>query len=359
MLTTTAWIMLGYMATVCFARKAGGSGLLCRGLMSLLNAGGEELGRHGSVATRDPAGASHGHGHRSRRDDAAVLCRVEPLNMGNEPIRLGLIGDNIAASQSPKLHRLAGRQVHRIVSYDQIVPRHLNLDFHGVFEICAAGGYRGVNITYPYKELVTARVRIDDPLVRAMGAVNTVVFEADGPRGFNTDHTGFIAAYRGVRGQVAPGRTLMIGAGGAGRAVAFGLLAIGIDEIAIADRDLAKAQALRDALLAARPDLHVMIGTDADELAMGVNGLVNCTPVGMTGLEGTPLTRAAMAGARWAFDAVYTPVETQFLRDAAQTGLAIISGYELFFGQGIDAWAIFTGLPIDVARLRADLKQPE
>ncbi len=275
------------------------------------------------------------------------------------PIRLGLIGDNIAASQSPKLHRLAGRQVRRIVSYDQIVPRHLGLDFDGTFALCAAGGYRGVNVTYPYKEAVTAKVRIDDPLVRAMGAVNTVIFEADGPRGFNTDHSGFMAAYRAARGSRPPGKTLLIGAGGVGKAVAFGLLALGLTDLAIADRDLAKAQALCDALRQARPELVATAGADAEAMAPGSDGIINGTPVGMVGLEGTPLARTALRGAAWAFDAVYTPVETQFLRDAATEGLAIISGYELFFHQGVDAWRIFTGLGIDAAALRAALQVPE
>lgn len=275
------------------------------------------------------------------------------------PIRLGLIGDNIAASQSPKLHRLAGRQVRRIVSYDQIVPRHLGLDFDGTFALCAAGGYRGVNVTYPYKEAVTAKVRIDDPLVRAMGAVNTVIFEADGPRGFNTDHSGFMAAYRAARGSRPPGKTLLIGAGGVGKAVAFGLLALGLTDLAIADRDLAKAQALCDALRQARPELVATAGSDAEAMAPGSEGIINGTPVGMVGLEGTPLARTALRGAAWAFDAVYTPVETQFLRDAATEGLAIISGYELFFHQGVDAWRIFTGLGIDAAALRAALQVPE
>jgi shikimate dehydrogenase len=274
-------------------------------------------------------------------------------------IRLGLIGDNIAASQSPKLHRLAGRQAGHPASYDLLVPRELGMDFDQVFAFCAADGYRGVNVTYPYKERVAAKVRIDEPLVTAMGAVNTVVFEADGPRGYNTDHTGFIAAYRGLRGDAPPGRTLLIGAGGVGKAIAFGLVALGLERLAIADPDLAKADALAAALAACAPGLDIETGRDAAGLAPGACGLVNASPLGMVGLGGTPLARAAMEGACWAFDAVYTPVETAFLRDAEAEGLAIISGYELFFAQGVDAWARFTGLPLDAVRLRAALLEPE
>lgn len=274
-------------------------------------------------------------------------------------IRLGLIGDNIAKSQSPRLHRLAGRQNNTAVTYDRLVPAETGKDFDALFAEVAQGGFRGVNITYPYKERAARKVIIDDPLVRAIGAVNTVIFDDGGPHGFNTDYSGFIAAYRQIRAKAAPGIALMIGAGGVGKAVAYGLLAMGVEELRIAERDLAKADALAAALRAAKPGLTVVTGGDAVALAQGADGLINCTPVGMAGLEGTPLPRATMAGATWVFDAVYTPVETQFLQDAQAEGLQIISGYELFIGQGVDAWRLFTGLPLNYALLRTDLLQPE
>lgn len=274
-------------------------------------------------------------------------------------IRLGLIGDNIAKSQSPRLHRLAGRQNQAVVTYDRLVPAETGKEFDVLFAEVAEGDFRGVNITYPYKERAAAKVSIDDPLVRAIGAVNTVIFDDGGPHGFNTDYSGFIAAYRQIRGEVPPGTAMMIGAGGVGKAVAYGLAAMEVEEIRIAEQDLAKAEALAEALRRARPGLRVVTGSDAVALAKGADGLINCTPVGMVGYGGTPLARAAMAGAAWAFDAVYTPVDTQFLQDAAAEGLQIISGYELFIGQGVDAWKLFTGLPLDYDRLRADLLQPE
>lgn len=274
-----------------------------------------------------------------------------------DTIRLGLIGDNIAKSQSPRLHRLAGAQNGRRVTYDSLVPAEIGLEFDALFAHVAGAGYRGVNVTYPYKERASAKVVIDDPLVRAIGAVNTVVFDAGGPHGYNTDHSGFIAAYRRVRGAADPGPVLMIGAGGVGKAVAFGLIALGLAEIRIADRDLPKAEALAAALMAARPGLIARTGTEAEALADGAAGIINCTPVGMVGYGGTPLPRGHMAGAGWVFDAVYTPVDTQFLQDAAAEGLQVISGYELFFGQGVDAWAIFAGLPLDEARMRRELAE--
>lgn len=274
-------------------------------------------------------------------------------------IHLGLIGDNIAASQSPRLHRLAGAQNGRTVIYDRLIPAELGKPFDTLFAEVAAGEYRGINVTYPYKERAAARVVIDDPLVRAIGAVNTVIFDQGGPHGFNTDYSGFVAAYRRLRGNTAPGPVLMIGAGGVGKAVAFGLIALGVTDVRIADCDVAKASALAEALHQQRPGIRVQTGPDAETLVKGAAGLINCTPVGMVGHPGTPLPDAAMAGAEWAFDAVYTPVKTLFLQGAVRQGLTILSGYELFIGQGVDAWAIFTGLPLDEARLRSALALPE
>lgn len=272
---------------------------------------------------------------------------------------LGLIGDNIAASRSPFLHVLAGRQNGLRVQYDRLVPPVLGKEFADVFAGAAAGGYHGVNVTYPYKEQVVAHVSVPDPLVRAVGAVNTVIFGADGPTGHNTDYSGFIAAYRGLRGDAPVGAVLMIGAGGVGRAVAFGLVALGVRDLRLVDRDHTKASALAADLQRAAPELAVQVAQCAETAAAGAQGVVNCTPVGMVGYEGTPLARDALAGAAWVFDAVYTPVETQFLRDARAQGAQVVSGWELFFWQGVHAWALFSnGLGLDLARLRADLLAP-
>ena len=270
-------------------------------------------------------------------------------------IKLGLIGDNIAKSRAPVLHGLAGVQNSVAVTYDRLVPKDRGETFDQVFAACIKEGFRGINVTYPYKERVAQGLRIDDPLVQAIGAVNTVIFHPDGPRGHNTDYSGFTAAYVRVRGIAPVGRVLMIGTGGVGRAVAFGLIALGVKDLALVDRDLEKAEALADDLRRAQPDLTVSVGSNAVLAAAGAAGLINCTPVGMVGYDGTPLPKTAMAGAVWAFDAVYTPVETQFLTDAAAAGLQIISGWELFFYQGVHAWEFFAGLPLDEDRLRQDL----
>lgn len=278
--------------------------------------------------------------------------------MGNAPdLKLGLIGDNIAQSKAPLLHRLAGAQHGMHVTYDRLVPAEIGADFDAVFEGCPGQGYRGLNITYPYKERAAAKVGIDDPLVRAMGAVNTILFEDGRAKGYNTDYTGFVEAYRSVRGERTPGVACLIGTGGVGRAMAFGLVALGASEIRLVDKDRGKAEALLADLATLDHAVDVRVFEGVSDAADGATGLLNGTPVGMVGYEGTPLPRAMMAGAEWAFDAIYTPLDTQFLRDAEAEGLRVISGYELFIYQGIDAWALFSGRTLDEDRLRAELAE--
>lgn len=270
-------------------------------------------------------------------------------------LRLGLIGDTIAQSRAPCLHRLAGAQNGMQVRYDRLVPKEMGEAFDTIFERCPARGYRGINVTYPYKERAARKVSVEDPLVRAIGAVNTVLFEPDGPKGHNTDYTGFVAAYRALRGDTAPGVACLIGTGGVGRALAFALVALGAEEIRLVDREQAKAETLARELRTLPDAPRIAVESDAGLAARGATGLLNGTPVGMEGSGGTPLPAAAMPGAAWAFDAVYTPLATRFLGDAAAAGLTILSGFELFFYQGVHAWRLFSGRPLDEPRLRSDL----
>lgn len=270
----------------------------------------------------------------------------------SKPIKLGLIGDNIAHSMAPDLHIRAGTLCGIGVTYVRLVPRTLGKSFVDVFDMAKTSGFRGINITYPYKEQSVKLVSVRDSRV---GAINTVVFEDDGPQGHNTDYTGFMDAYQTHRGPFAPGIVCLIGTGGVGRAIAFGLISLGASVIRCVDLNRASAEALADTLRALESGTTIEICADAAIAADGADGVVNCTPAGMIGLEGTALPAEAMWGCSWAFDAVYTPIETQFLKDARTAGLATISGYELFIGQGVDAWRFFSGHGVDKAKLRKSL----
>ncbi len=272
-------------------------------------------------------------------------------------IRLGLIGDNIAASRSPALHRLAGRMCGLDVHYDLLVPRELKLDFDAVFDRARSEGYRGLNITYPYKERVLGRIRIDDPTTRSIAACNTLVFEWADAIGTNTDYIGFLGAYRAGFGPSAPGRVALAGCGGVGKAIGFALAELGAEALHLFDAAASKADELARALALAYPTLAVEVANTMAQACTGADGLVNCTPLGMVGHPGNAFAGTAIGGATWAFDAIYTPMDTPFLLAARAAGLSTLSGYELLLHQGVACFRIFTGCEVGVVELRRGLAE--
>ncbi len=288
---------------------------------------------------------------------AAARGKAES-GVGTSPIRLGLIGDNIARSRAPHLHRIAGDLCGLNVTYDLLVPDEIGEGFDGIFEACRDGGFRGLNITYPYKHRAASRVEIGDPAVRRMGAINTIVFEAGGATGHNTDYTGFLATYREAFGAQPPGVVAQIGAGGVGRAIAFALVELGATALRLSDIDMARAESLARALRAAAPDgTDIVVSEDPAAAVDGAEAVINCTPVGMAGHPGSPVPPACFGGLRWAFDAVYTPSHTPFKAHAEAAGGTFLSGYELFLHQGVQAFRLFTGRePPDLSALLARLR---
>ena len=268
-------------------------------------------------------------------------------------IRLGLIGTNIKPSRSPALHRECGKLNGLQVSYELMIPAELDLDFDQTFDRCKELGMAGFNVTLPYKEAVVRRVTVPDPLVARIGAINTVKVTPQGDIGHNTDYSGFIAAYRAAFDD-PPGAVALIGSGGVGKAIGFALITLGASEIRVIDTDTPKADRLVAALTAAGGNA-VAFGDAAAGMA-GADGAINCTPLGMLGYPGSPVRDVDFDGTRWAFDAVYTPEHTPFRAQARAAGAAFLSGYELFFHQGIAAFEIFTGVkPARLADLRARL----
>lgn len=268
-------------------------------------------------------------------------------------IRLGLIGDNIKASRAPALHRFCGQLCGLDLSYDLLIPCEQGLEFDALFERCRAQGMTGLNITLPYKERVVPRLIVEDPDIACIGACNTVLFTRDGPKGFNTDFSGFITAFREAFGAGAqPGRVVMFGAGGVGKAVGFGLTRLNAQEIILIDPDTAKAQALAEAINGSKQAVSRARVGGLDDLAQA-DGVVNCTPLGMVGYGGSAVPEGRFPRCAWAFDAVYTPTDTPFKAQAEAAGASFLSGYELYYHQGVDAFRIFTGLPVpDHALLR-------
>jgi shikimate dehydrogenase len=273
-----------------------------------------------------------------------------------ETIRLGLIGDNIAASRAPDLHHAAARMCGIDVEYERLVPRDLGLTFDDVVERAKQNGLRGLNITYPYKEEVLRFVMIEDPVVRTMRACNTVLFGAPA-MGFNTDYTGFVSAFRAQFGARSPGAVAMAGSGGVGKAVAFGLAELGAKSLALFDVDDSKSHSLAAALQQHQGAMSVRVAGSLADACASADGLVNCTPLGMVGYGGNAFNGIPIRDRGWIFDAVYTPIQTAFVKEAEAARIEILSGYELFLYQGCHAFKLFTGCEVDAGKLRRILEE--
>ena len=274
-------------------------------------------------------------------------------------VRLGLFGAGISRSQAPRLHHLAGQLCGLDVSYELFDLNNFGLNGFGTgsFEQALARvaeqGFHGVNVTHPLKERAVKLVSMPDPAMRQIGAVNTLRL-AD-KTGYNTDYSGFIKAFQVRFGNVSPGTVLMLGAGGVGRAVAFARFRLDARTVLhIGDTDRVKAETLAQDLHKAGLKASVHGAGDLLDLT-AVDGLINCTPLGMVQYPGSALPKELVGGQRWAFDAVYTPLETEFLLNAKRAGLEVLSGYELFFYQGVNAFEIFTGQYVDEIQLRQAL----
>jgi shikimate dehydrogenase len=276
-----------------------------------------------------------------------------------EAIKLGLIGIGISRSRAPELHRLAGEAAGVTVTYDLLPPESAEPErFDAALEACRAKGYRGVNVTFPFKERAARVVRVAHDQVRRLGAVNTVRFApGEQPLGFNTDYSGFRRAFATRFPGCNPGVAAIVGAGGVGRAIAFGLVDLKASEIRLCDQSAEKAQAVAAALGSSATKVKVC--STMEEALAGADGAINATPQGMYQYPESAIPDALIRGQSWAFDAVYTPTHTQFIQRAQQAGLDILFGYELFFYQGVDAFEIFTGLKVDEAALRRALALPQ
>ena len=244
-------------------------------------------------------------GRRARRDDplpgdrplaargssAMPETRASPetgARSDRSRIRLALIGGNIRQSRSPELHRLCGELTGLEVTYDLLIPDELGQDFETTFDACARSGMRGVNITYPYKERVAGLGRLRS----ARGAHRLAEHHRlRGGRADRPQHRLFrlpLRLSKRLRPTPRPAQSRLIGAGGVGRAIAFALAELGASRFSLFDSVEAKARALARDLRQIGVDAKV--ASDVARAVAGADGIVNSTPVGMSGpTAGTPV----------------------------------------------------------------------
>jgi len=271
-------------------------------------------------------------------------------------IKVGLLGKGLAKSQSKNLHELLGELYDVPIVYQllDMADRSDSISVHSELKKCMIEGYRGLNVTHPYKREAFAEVTPVTGLSSVLTSVNTVLFEKDRIWGDNTDFSGFIQAFQNRFGRdYLPGRVLLIGAGGVGVAIAAALCRLKVQELIVYDTCIESAKTLVQLLSESGGVARVANPNLADEMKQA-RGLVNATPLGMYQYPGNPFPVSGMGGQEWAFDAVYTPEKTEFLAECQQRSISVLSGFRLFLYQGLDAFRIFTGITPD-----ATLVEPE
>lgn len=268
---------------------------------------------------------------------------------------VGLIGANILKSLSPALHEdafaAAGLRGHyHLMDLDALPGRRLE-DLLGGARLL---GFAGVNITYPCKEAVLPLLDEVSAEARQIGAVNTVTIAPEGRlTGHNTDRIGFARSFAeelgadAVRGR----RAVLVGAGGAGRAVAFALHDLGAAQVLVHDRELRRAAALVADLIAHLGAPRCQLLENLEQAPADIAGFVNATPTGMHGMPGLPLPPALLAPHHWVADVIYTPLETELIRLARGRGCRVLPGGGMCVHQAAEAFRLFTGRAADTDRM--------
>ena len=275
--------------------------------------------------------------------------------MSKRRMLVGLIGANIQGSMSPALFADAFAAAgidgyYHLLDADRLAERRLPQLLGAV----KTAGFAGVNVTYPFKQDIIPLLDAVDPEASEVGAVNTVSIAADGrTTGYNFDRRRWRNSFLEVLGSdSAEGKTVVqVGAGGAGRAVAFALMDLGVADLILHDLDRARADALKSQLASQYGTSRCRIVGSLEQDIARADGIVNATQVGMRGFPGCPVPVAAINARHWAADVIYTPMQTAFLSAAAAKGARALNGGGMCVHQAVAAFQCLAGVTPNLARL--------
>ena len=257
-------------------------------------------------------------------------------------LRLGLIGDHIGRSRFSAAMDLLCRAHGLTLDFTPIDTGEFpDFNFDAKIEQLIADDWTGVTITHPHK--TAARTRAGDGMIAQaahLPASNLLTFRPK-MKGFNTDYTGFVGAWDGIMGNANPGRVAVAGAGGVAGAIVPALVVLGASDVAVWDP--APGVAARLAKLVGGPVRAVSTG-DSRSVIEDADGLVNASALGMGDDRRSAFSIEAIGSQTWAFDAVYTPTNTTFLRAAGSRGLTTISGFDLFRHMILGSFEAYSGI---------------
>jgi shikimate dehydrogenase len=274
---------------------------------------------------------------------------------------LGVIGDPIEHSLSPVMHNaaIASLGVDYVYLPLPVKPADLGVAIAGFNAI----GLVGFSITIPHKQAILPLLSHVSSVAQVVGAVNTVWRTETGWSGTNTDVEGFIAPLQAYKWDWSQTTPLILGYGGAARAVVVGLTQLGCTEIHVVGRNVEKLSQFQQSWVNAPlpVTINVHLWEQLPQLIAQADLVVNTTPIGMyPNVEQSPIDAAAMQGLRngaIAYDLIYTPNPTQFLRDAKNQGAITIDGLEMLVQQGAAALKIWIKQTPPVGIMRQSLQQ--
>ena len=257
--------------------------------------------------------------------------------------RYGVIGWPVAHSRSPLIHNYWLHQAGIDAVYEAVaVPPEA--DFRAKLEELRAQGFAGVNVTIPHKEAAFAAVDTHDAAAARLGAVNTIMLAGEKISGHNTDGRGFLDSLSATR-DWASGPALVLGAGGAARAIVGALLDAGISDIRVSNRTRARAKAV--AALADAPEnsgaVRVFDWGARAQAAEGATLLVNTTSLGMEGAPTLDMNLDTLAAKATIADIVYVPLETDLLARAKACGHTPVNGLGMLVHQAAHAFDLWFG----------------
>ncbi|HUU89906.1 MAG TPA: shikimate dehydrogenase [Phycisphaerae bacterium] len=257
----------------------------------------------------------------------------------------GVIADPVGHSMSPRIHNAAFAEI----DYDAVyLPLWVEGDAAAFVRAMREFDFNGYSVTIPHKQTVMAAADQMEPLAARIGAVNTLQRRGDGSLfATNTDWTAGVAAIEAVVGEewLRGKHALVIGAGGVGRAMAFGLNQRGA-AVTLTDVDEPRAEALA-------AEVGVSHVSHADMAGRTCDVLLNCTPIGMhPKTDATAVPREMLRAGVVVYDAVYNPAETRLLREARDAGCRTVSGLDHFVRQAVEQFELWTNHAAPVETMR-------
>lgn len=256
----------------------------------------------------------------------------------------GVIGWPVSHSRSPRLHGhwLARHGLDGAYVPLAVAPENLEIALRGL----GALGFAGANVTVPHKEAACALVDDLDPLARRIGAVNTLVVGADGRlSGRNTDAHGFMANLRaGAPDWRGDAPAVVLGAGGAARAVVVGLLDAGVPEVRLTNRTQGRAETMAAELAGDAGTITVIDWSRRGDALDGAGLVVNTTTLGMAGQAALDLDLAPLPLQAVVTDIVYTPLETPLLANGRARGHTVVDGLGMLLHQAVPGFRAWFGI---------------